>query len=163
MGVSASVHTGIIAKINLKPSAYTVNITSCAKVDCSNYGKELDSNFCPVCGQDVEFIDIKKYGVVKWDTFMDTREWEDEDALTQPCDYYSERDGFQILTHYEWGNDGIALDPDDGNTATIAELQEHSVKCIAKFEAEHASLIKDAQEFFGDRFSYDYGICSFWS
>lgn len=163
MGVNAYVHTGIIAKIDMRPKAYTVNIKSCGNGDCANHGKELNSNFCPTCGRDIEQIDVKKYGRIGWYEFAESCDGEHEDVF-ETLPYGREDDEFQVLTHYEWGDDRSPnLDPENGNTATIAELQEHSKICKDRFELKHADAIKAAQEFFGNRFSYDYGICAYYS
>lgn len=161
--MEVNVHMGIIAKINLKPSPYTLNILSCTKIDCENNAKELTSNFCPVCGGNVNNVEVIKYGVANWETFMDQRDWEGEDIFNTFPHGPEEVKGYEILTHYEWGNDELSLDAEMGNVVTIEELQEHKVKCLEKFNKKHGAFIKEMRDFFGNSFSYGYGLTSYWS
>ena len=162
MSVSAHVHVGIIAKIDLKPSPYTVDLDSCSNTKCVNYGVSLGGKFCSACGGNIAKVKVKKYGKVGWYEFLEAHEGEGDDVLNG-IPYTSDVAEFEILTHYEYKSDGPELDPDEGNCATLDELQKHSVVCKARFEEKHGDLIKAAQKFFGNRFSYDYGVCAYWS
>lgn len=163
MGADIHVYTGIIAKIELILRPYTIVVNSCPNKGCENHNKELNVKFCSSCGNNVSELVVKKYGIRTWDDFMRSREYDGEDVLSQSCDYHDDVDGYQILTSYEYGSEGIDLDPQVGNVVTIEELQADCTRIMTKFESENRELIRAADEFFDDNFSYYYGVCSHWS
>ncbi len=159
MGVSVSVYVGPLVKLQLAPTKYIDHVLGCPKPTCSKFGRDTQAKFCPECGNKVDNIDVPREGVLCWNSFQEAVDYKYEDVLYSP-EYLGDDNEEILLSNCKAGQ---YLDADDGNILLFSEMSGTITDDLISFRMEHDEMFLEMAKFFGDKFTIEFGVCSYWS
>lgn len=154
MGVSKETYIGPYVKIRAETQEYDKTLTSCPNEPCENHGSELETPYCNMCGSKSTEITVKREGVLSFADFMESTDYCYEIDLWVPetlsCMYRDDNCDVVLfgLSDHEWVTEVFPDDIGEG---------------LRNLFVEHKDAINAMKEFFGDKMSVHYGVCTFYS
>lgn len=160
MGVSVSVYVGPLVKLQLTPTKYIAHEVACPNVDCSQFGESnIRAKFCSECGTTIANVDVPREGVLCWNSFQEAVDYKYEDVLHSPEDLGNDKEEI-LLSNCKAGQ---YLDADDGHVLLFSERSRTMRDDLISFRMSYDEMFTEMAKFFGDKFTIEFGVCSYWS
>lgn len=159
MGTSMSVHVGPFVRVKLEPTTYISNVKCCTNQGCKKHERASIEKFCPDCGTKIETTGVELTGTIGWQEFLPLKDYEYEDELYTP-DYLGGEDEEILLSNYAGGS---YLDDQGAVLSLSNDLSDRIEIDTNEFNNRHREMLKEMKEFFGNKMTIEYGVCSYWS